>query len=233
MYFGYGLLLLGVLISLFAEIKVHTTYNKYNAVLSRRGYTGYTAARQILDSNGLSHVQIETIGGHLSDHYDPRANVIRLSTDVANGHSVAAIGVAAHECGHAMQYAEEYKPIVFRNAIVKSTNFCSRISFLLILIGVLISGISAASETVGSVFITLGIVAFSAVAFFQLVTLPVEFNASRRALVTLRDQTILQNDELEGSRKVLSAAAMTYVAALLVSILQILRLIAIFGRRDR
>lgn len=230
-YGGYGLLLVCVLISLFAELKVHSAYKRYSAVSSQKGYTGYTAARQILDSNGLSHVAIEKIGGRLSDHYDPRANVIRLSADVYDGNSVAAIGVAAHECGHAVQYAEEYKPIVFRNAIVKSTNFCSRISFILILIGVLIIGISAAADNAGMFFIYLGIVAFSATAFFQLVTLPVEFNASRRALATLSGQNMLNEEELEGSRKVLGAAAMTYVAALVVSILQIARLILIFGRR--
>lgn len=231
-YGGFGLVLVCMLISLFAEFKVHSTFKRYNTVLSQKGYTGFTAARAILDSHGLSHVAIEMIGGKLSDHYDPRANVIRLSADVYNGTSVAAIGVAAHECGHAVQYAEEYKPIVFRNAIVKSTNFCSRISFILILLGVLISGISVAAGDVGQGIIYLGILAFSATAFFQLVTLPVEFNASRRALATLNDQNMLTKEELEGSRKVLSAAAMTYVAALLVSLLQIARLILIFGRRN-
>lgn len=233
MYFGYGLVLVGILISLFAQIQVQSTFNRYSKVASQRGYTGYRAAREILDANGLNAVSIETVSGHLTDHYDPRANVIRLSMDVANSNSVAAIGVAAHECGHAVQYAEAYKPIVFRNAIVKSTNFCSRISFVLILIGVLLTGLSAIGDTLGSIFITLGIVAFSAVAFFQLVTLPVEFNASKRALVTLKERQILSDGELTGSRKVLSAAAMTYVAALVVSILQIVRLLAIFGRRDR
>ena len=233
-YYGsYGILFLCIFISLFAQIKVQSTFSKYNKIFSTKGHTGFSAARQILDQNGLSHVRIETVAGHLTDHYDPRANVIRLSESVASSYSVAAIGVAAHECGHAIQYAEQYKPIVFRNAIVKSTNFCSRISFLLILVGVLITAMSETSGNLGTTFIYLGILAFSAVAFFQLVTLPVEFNASRRALAIINHQKILTSEERAGARKVLTAAAMTYVAALVVSLLQLLRLIAIFGNRRR
>lgn len=231
-YISYGTLLLCVIISLWAQVKVKTTFAKYDKIFSLKGHTGYSAARQILDSHGLSHVKLEVIRGHLTDHYDPRANVIRLSESVANSYSVAAIGVAAHECGHAIQYAEEYKPIVFRNAIVKSTNFCSRISFLLILVGALITAMYEMGGSLGMVFIYSGIVAFAAVVFFQLVTLPVEFNASRRALAIISEQDILKDEERAGARNVLTAAAMTYVAALVVSILQLLRLILIFGRRD-
>lgn len=231
-YISFGTLLLCVIISLWAQIKVKTTFAKYDKVFSLKGHTGYSAARQILDSHGLSHVKLEVIRGHLTDHYDPRANVIRLSESVANSYSVAAIGVAAHECGHAIQYAEEYKPIVFRNAIVKSTNFCSRISFLLIFAGALITAMYEMGGGLGMFFIYSGIVAFAAVVFFQLVTLPVEFNASRRALAIISEQDILKDEERAGARSVLTAAAMTYVAALVVSLLQLLRLILIFGRRD-
>lgn len=231
-YISFGTLLLCVIVSLWAQIKVKTTFAKYDKVFSLKGHTGYSAARQILDSHGLSHVKLEVIRGHLNDHYDPRANVIRLSESVANSYSVAAIGVAAHECGHAIQYAEEYKPIVFRNAIVKSTNFCSRISFLLIFAGALITAMYEMGGSFGMFFIYSGIVAFAAVVFFQLVTLPVEFNASRRALAIISEQDILKDEERVGARNVLTAAAMTYVAALVVSLLQLLRLILIFGRRD-
>lgn len=232
-YYGsYGILFLCMFISLWAQIKVKTTFSKYDKIYSLKGHTGFSAARQILDQNGLSHVRLEVISGHLTDHYDPRANVIRLSESVANSYSVAAIGVAAHECGHAIQYAEEYKPIVFRNAIVKSTNFCSNISFILIFAGVLITAIYEMAGNLGTVLIYSGIIAFAAVAFFQLVTLPVEFNASRRALAIINEQGILKEEERAGARKVLTAAAMTYVAALVVSLLQLIRLIMIFGRRD-
>ena len=231
-YVSYGILFLCLIISLVAQLKVKSTFAKYDKIYSLKGHTGTSAARQILDKNGLSHVRIETVSGHLTDHFDPRDNVIRLSESVANSYSVAAIGVAAHECGHAIQYAEEYKPIVFRNAIVKSTNFCSRISFLLIFIGVIITAMYEAAPSVGMTFIYLGIIAFSAVAFFQLVTLPVEFNASRRALAIISEQGILKDEEYTGAKNVLTAAAMTYVAALVVSLLQLLRLILIFGRRD-
>ena len=231
-YVSYGTLLLCIVISLWAQIKVKTTFDKYDKIYSLKGHTGMSAARQILDKNGLSHVRLEVISGHLTDHFDPRDNVIRLSESVANSYSVAAIGVAAHECGHAIQYAEEYKPIVFRNAIVKSTNFCSKISFFLILGGVLITALYETMGDLGMAFIYAGILAFAAVAFFQLVTLPVEFNASSRALAIIEEQGILKEEERAGARSVLTAAAMTYVAALVVSLLQLLRLILIFGRRD-
>lgn len=230
MYY-YLFLLLCLIISISAEIGVKSAFNRYSHVLSSRGLHADQVARRILDQNNLKHIRIEYTSGHLTDHYDPRAGVIRLSQSVASSSSVAAIGVAAHECGHAIQYAEEYKPIMLRNAIVKSTNFCSRISFILILIGVLIT-YAAATSPIASLFINLGIIAFSATTFFQLVTLPVEFNASCRALATIEDNRILTEDEQVGARKVLKAAAMTYVAALVVSLLQLLRLIMIFRRRD-
>lgn len=229
----YGILLLCMLISIGAQIRVSTAYAKYSKVAAHNGLTGAMAARHILDSHGLYHVQIEPIRGKMTDHFDPRANVVRLSEGVYQVSSVAAVGIAAHECGHAIQYAEKYAPLRFRNAIVKSTNFCSNISFLLILIGLVISVISEASYAIGTYFIYAGIIAFAAVAFFQLVTLPVEFNASRRALVTIENSHMLSDNERQGARKVLSAAAMTYVAALVVSLLQLLRLVLIFGDRKR
>ena len=221
-----------ILISIIAEIGVKSAFNRYSRVMSQRGYTAEQVARMILDRNNLHHVRIEYTHGHLTDHYDPRAGVIRLSQNVAGSSSVAAIGVAAHECGHAVQHAEEYQPLVFRNAIVKSTNLCSRLSFLLILIGIFITYVTAEISPVSSLFFTLGIIAFSVTTFFQLVTLPVEFNASRRAMATIESLGVLNETEQYGARKVLKAAAMTYVAALVVSVLQLLRLIAIFRRRD-
>lgn len=220
------------IISIVAEVRVKTTFDRFSRVMSRRGYSAEQVARMILDRNNLRHIRIEYVNGHLTDHYDPRAGVIRLSLSVAQSSSVAAIGVAAHECGHAMQYEEEYAPIVLRNAIVKSTNICSRLSFILIMVGVLISYFAAEVSSLSSLFITLGIIAFSVTTFFQLITLPVEFNASRRAMATIEADGILMADEQIGARKVLKAAAMTYVAALVVSILQLLRLIAMFRRRD-
>jgi len=225
-------LLLCIIISLFAEIRVKSAFNQYSHVMSSRGYTASQVARMILDQNNLRHVRIEFIRGHLSDHFDPRQNVVRLSESVYHSSSVAAIGVAAHECGHAVQYAEEYKPIVIRNAIVKSTNICSRLSFIFILIGAMLTFVAAELAPIASTFITLGIIAFSVTTLFQLITLPVEFNASRRAMQTIENNHILTESEQNGAQKVLKAAAMTYVAALIVSLLQLLRLIMIFRRRD-
>lgn len=226
-------LILCLLISLIAEIRVKSAFKQYGRVMSSRGYTASQVARMILDRNNLRHVRIEFIRGHLSDHFDPRQNVIRLSDSVHDSSSVAAIGVAAHECGHAIQYAEEYAPIVIRNAIVKSTNLCSRLSFILILIGSFLTYAATEFYPFASLLITLGIIAFSVTTLFQLITLPVEFNASRRAMQTIESNQILTDSEQQGAQKVLKAAAMTYVAALIVSLLQLLRLIHIFGRRDR
>lgn len=231
LYFS-PILLLCVIISLFAQIRVERTFNEYSRMMASRGYTASQVARMILDQNHLHHVRIEFIRGHLSDHFDPRQNVIRLSESVYHSSSVAAIGVAAHECGHAVQYAEEYKPIVIRNAIVKSTNICSRLSFVFILIGMLLSLIATEFAPIASLCITLGIIAFSVTTLFQLITLPVEFNASRRAMETITSNHMLTESEQDGAQKVLKAAAMTYVAALIVSLLQLLRLIIIFRRRN-
>ena len=214
----------GFLVSLWAQFKVKSTFDKYSKMHTRRGMTGYAAARKILDSNGLSHVRIELTGGHLSDHYDPRANVIRLSNSVYHSSSPAAIGVAAHEAGHAVQYARDYAPIKLRMAIIPITRFGSMLAIPLFLIGLILASSS---------LLLIGIILYSAVALFQLVTLPVEFNASSRALSALDESGILSRDELSGARKVLSAAAMTYVAALLTSLLTLLRLLILAGGRSR
>ena len=211
-----------LIIPIAASINVKSTYSKYSKIPNSRGLTADQVARQILDSNGLYNVQIEHIRGDLSDHYDPTANVVRLSDSVYGKSSVAAIGVAAHECGHAVQHAESYSPVILRSKMVPVTNFCSSASYILILIGMVLS--------FNPLLINIGIVLFLGVVAFQLITLPVEFDASSRALKTLESSAILEYDEVPKAKKVLSAAAMTYVAALLTSILQVIRLVGISRR---
>ncbi len=213
------ILIPGVLLALAAQVYMSNTYGKYARKRSLSGLTGYTAARRILDNAGLYHVQIEMIGGELSDHFDPRANVLRLSKGVYESGSVAAIGVAAHECGHAIQYAESYAPMKLRGALVKTTNISSSLSFAIIFLGMLFSIPEIAY---------IGIGFFLVVVFFQLVTLPVEFNASNRAVAILGGG-ILPQGELDGVKKVLTAAALTYVAAFINALLQLLRLLALVG----
>lgn len=214
----------GFLISLWATFKVNSTFKKYSNMRTYRGYTGYDAARRILDANGLSDVRIEQVAGHLSDHYDPRANVIRLSSSVYSSPSPAAIGVAAHEAGHAIQYAKKYAPIKLRAGLVSITNFSSMLAIPLFFIGLIMAS---------DALMLAGILLYSAISFFQLVTLPVEFNASSRALTVLRSSGMLNPDELKGARKVLTAAALTYVAALLTSLLTLLRLLLLANGRGR
>ena len=231
-YYGYYfdptylLVILGVLISLWASAKVKTTYAKYSKVRSMSGMTGAQAASRILQSAGLYDVRIEHISGDLTDHYDPKARVLRLSDTVYGSPSVAAIGVAAHECGHAIQDQQEYAPLKIRSALVPVANFGTQAAWPIILIGLLFGS--------SQFLLNLGILMFSLGVLFQLVTLPVEFNASGRALTILRDSGILYGEEVGKTKKVLSAAAMTYVAAAAASILSLLRLIILFGgRRDR
>ncbi|MBR3418057.1 MAG: zinc metallopeptidase [Oscillospiraceae bacterium] len=219
------LLIAAIIIPLIASVNVKSTYKKYSKVRSERGMTGAEAARQLLLDNGITDVAIEQIPGNLTDHYDPRCNTIRLSQSVYGSDSVAAVGVAMHEAGHALQYAQNYKPVLLRNAIVKSTNICSSGSSLLIMLGILFSA------KVGYTLMTIGIILFCAVIFFQLVTLPVEFNASGRAVRSLEQGGILSAEEQAGVKKVLTAAAMTYVAAVASSILTLMRLLLIRGRR--
>lgn len=222
-YYYLVLVVPAILISLFAQVRVQSTYKKYAQVMSARGMTASEVVRKILERNGVSGVAIEHVGGQLTDHYDPRTNVIRLSDSVRGDVSVASIGVAAHEAGHAVQYAKGYLPIKLRNTVLPVANIGSRLSVPLILVGFLL-GVQP--------LVTLGILLFSFVLLFQLVTLPVEFNASRRAIKTLDEGGILYGDELTGAKKVLGAAAMTYVAAALTSAMQLLRLVLISRRRD-
>ncbi len=235
-YYFYGIdwtylvLVLPVLIlSLVASARVNSTFKRYSTQLSSRRITGAQAAQRVLSANGVTGVRVERIPGHLSDHFDPKANVIRLSEDVYDSTSTAAIGVACHEAGHAVQYAQNYGPIKLRAAIIPATNIGSKLAMPLILIGILITGLGQFAD----ILIYLGIGCFSLSLIFQLVTLPVEFNASRRALTTIDDVQILSEDERVGARKTLTAAAMTYVVATIAAFTQLLRLILLFGRRRR
>lgn len=212
-----------LLISLWAQMKVKTTFSKYENVLSRRGMSADSAVRRILDANGLQNVRIERISGHLTDHFDPRTNVVRLSDSVYGSSSVASIGVAAHEAGHAVQHAVGYLPIKLRAAVLPVANFGSRISVPLIILGIVLSY---------GILIDIGIILFSAAVAFQLITLPVEFNASRRAISVL-ENGFLDREEVKGAKSVLTSAALTYVAAALTSVAQLLRLILISKNRRR
>ena len=216
-----------MLVAFWAQFKVNSTFNKYSRVATRSGMSGYDAARLVLDSHGLYRVRVEeSRGGHLSDHFDPRANVIRLSQEVFHGRSAAAVGVAAHEAGHAVQYAEEYVPMKLRAAIIPATNIGSNLCLPLLLLGILFSIPALAFA---------GVIAFSLSTVFQLVTLPVEFNASRRAMESIEGSGRFGEEEQTGARRVLRAAAMTYVAALAVSLANLLRLMIIASgtrRRD-
>ena len=217
------LVLPAVLFSLWASARVNRIFSQYSAGRTRRGMTGAAAARAVLDANGLHQVQITRVSGNLTDHYDPKANVIRLSDSVYASSSVAAIGVAAHEAGHAVQYAVGYVPIKVRNAVIPLSQFGSSLSMPVLLIGLLFNQ---------GILVQLGIVLFSTVALFQLVTLPVEFDASSRALKTLEGYQLLDSQETQMAGKVLKAAALTYVAALLSSLAQLFRLIMLYGRRN-
>lgn len=233
--YGYGyyfdptyiLVLIGAVICLIASARVKTTFNKYNKVRSMSGMTGAEAAQKILYSAGIYDVTVQHISGNLNDHYDPRNKVLSLSDSTYNSSSVAAVGVAAHECGHAIQHQTSYAPLNIRSAIVPVANFGSMIAWPMILIGLFIT------SSTGTLLINLGIICFSLAVLFQLVTLPVEFNASNRAVKILESTGILGAEELRGTRKVLGAAALTYVAGAAAAILQLLRLVILFGgRRD-
>lgn len=233
-YYGFDwtyiiLVLPCLILSLWASSRVNSTFKKYSTQLSRRGITGAQAAQRVLQINGVFGVRIEKVSGNLTDHYDPKTNVIRLSDNVYDSTSTAAIGVACHEAGHAVQYASEYFPIKIRAAIIPLTNIGSRLAMPLILIGLLLNALSSFSVTL----VYTGIAFFALSLVFQLVTLPVEFNASRRALRAIEDTQLLTEDEQKGARKTLSAAAMTYVAATAVSFAQLIRLLALFGNRSR
>ena len=225
----YILLIPAIIFTLFAQAKVKSAYRKYSGVPNRRGITGMQAARRILDANGLQHVNIEMTPGTLSDHYDPRGCVMRLSADVYNGSSIAAVSIAAHESGHAVQHATGYGLLKFRNTIVPVVNFASKLSWPLLIIGLIIA--SAGSLTTGYLIFDIGVLFFAGVVVFHLVTLPVELNASKRAIIQMQELGIVGMDEVRGSKKVLSAAAMTYLAALATAVLNLIRLL-ILRERD-
>ena len=232
MFFDYTYIvyvLPAVLLAFWAQAHVNSTFRRYQNQLSRRRVSGAEAARAVLSAHGIYDMRIERVSGNLTDHYDPRDNVIRLSDGVYSSTSTAAIGVAAHEAGHALQYAENYAPIRLRSAIIPITNLGSQLAFPLVLFGLLLMGVSEVFAGVAYA----GIACFALSAVFQLVTLPTEFNASRRAIAAIESAGLLEPDEVAGARKVLSAAAMTYVAALAVSLGQLLRLLVIVGGRRR
>lgn len=231
--YGYGyyfdiyyliLVVPAVIFSMWAQAKVNSTFNEYSRVTTYSRMTGFEAARRILDANGLRHVAIERVSGNLTDHYDPRTNVIRLSDRVYSSSSVAAIGVAAHEAGHAVQYAVGYTPIKIRTAIIPVCQIGSNLSWPVIMLGLIMSS---------STMVNFGLLLFATVAIFQFVTLPVELNASNRATAALSMSGSITDSELFGVEKVLQAAAMTYVAALAVSLANLFRLIIRFGGRNR
>ena len=222
----YSLVLIGVVICMLASSRVNSVFRRYASVRSMSGMTGREAAERILRANGIYDVQVCHISGHLNDHYDPRNKILRLSDATYNSPSVAAIGVAAHECGHAVQHAVGYAPLKIRGALVPVANFGSTLAWPLILIGLLIRSDAAVF------LINLGILLFSAAVLFQIVTLPVEFNASRRAVQALEKGGMLYGEEISGTKAVLRAAALTYVASAASMILQLLRLIIIGGRRQ-
>lgn len=237
MYFGNGLyygmdptyilVLIAAVLAMFASAKVNSTFSKYAKVRSISGLTGAEAAKKILQYSGVSDVAVEHVSGNLTDHYDPRSKVLRLSDATYHSNSVAAIGVAAHECGHAIQHADHYVPLKLRGAIVPVANIGSKMAWPIIILGIVLGG--------SPILINVGIWLFVLVVLFQLITLPVEFNASNRAVKLLGSYGILHGDEISQTKKVLSAAALTYVASAAGGVLQLLRLVLLFGggrRRD-
>jgi len=226
--YWYYIIIVGpaLVFALIAQARVKSNFNKYSKIRSMRGITGAQAAQEILRYYGITNVAIECVSGRLSDHYDPRSNVIRLSTDVYSSTSVAAIGVACHEAGHAAQHAEGYKPIKIRNSILPVCNIGSTLGIPIALIGLFFA------EPMGNFLITAGLVLYSLVSVFQFITLPVEFNASKRAIRVIEETRLLYDNEVDGAVKVLKAAALTYVAALATSLANLLRVILMFTRRS-
>ncbi len=227
-YYGFDmtylyLVLPAIILSFWAQANVQGTYAKYTKIPDRRGYTGSMTARAMLDRAGLSEIPIERIGGNLTDHYDPTKRVLRLSESVYDSASIAAVGVAAHEVGHAIQHAEGYAPLKIRNTVIPVTNFISKLALPLIILGILF----------GYYMVEIGILMFGAAVLVQLITLPVEFNASSRAISNIESTGILDESETNGAKKVLKAAALTYVAATMVAIMQLLRLLMLANRNNR
>lgn len=236
-YYGYGLdptiilLIPAMIFALVAQGMVKSAFNTYSRVRNRNGLTGAQAARRVLDNNGLSDVEIEQISGSLTDNYDPRSRVLHLSSDVCNVDSVSAVSVACHEAGHAIQHANGYVPLKIRNGIVPVVNFASNISWILIVIGLLLLfQQSGSTSALGNLIFDIGVIAFVAVIVFHLITLPVELNASKRAIEQIETLSLVASEDIRGSRKVLRAAAMTYVAALAMAVANLLRILAIRGR---
>jgi Zn-dependent membrane protease YugP len=229
MYYGYGfdptfiLMIPAMLLAGYAQAKVKSTFAKYSRIRNSYGHTGYAVARTLLDNSGLQDVPVELVAGRLSDHYDPGKKILRLSQEVYNSSSLAAMGVAAHECGHAIQHQEGYAPLLVRNAIAPVASFGSKASWLFIIGGFIFSAIN---------LIDIGILLFSAAVIFQVITLPVEFNASNRAVVLLESNGLVPANEIGPARQVLNAAALTYVAAAFAAIMQLVRLFVLRGRRD-
>lgn len=222
----YILVLIGVVICMIASARMNATFNRYSKVRSHSGMTGREAAERILMQAGIRDVRVEHVSGNLTDHYDPRSKILRLSDATYNSNSVAAVGVAAHECGHAIQHEKGYAPLAIRGSLVPVANFGSTIAWPLIVIGLVMN------SNMSALLLNLGILAFSFAVLFQLVTLPVEFNASGRALKILGNSGILYEDELKSTRKVLTAAALTYVAGATSAILQLLRILLLANRRS-
>ncbi|MBN7772048.1 zinc metallopeptidase [Clostridium aminobutyricum] len=222
------LLIPAMLFAFYAQAKVSSAYKRYAAVGNRKRMTGAQAARRILDSNGLNDVRIEMVNGTLSDHYDPRKRVLRLSPKVYNEPSIASASIAAHECGHAIQHAKSYMPLTFRNAIAPIVSIVSNLSWPLLIIGMI--AVNAGYYTNGTLIFDLGILFFAGVVVFHAVTLPVEFNASRRAIQQMESLGVIYQEEVPAAKKVLSAAAMTYVAALAVAVANLIRILLIRGR---
>lgn len=223
---SYILLLPAIIFTMYAQFKVQGNFKKYSNVRAMRGLTGAQAARRMLDAAGLTDVAIEPIRGSLTDHYDPRDRVLRLSQTVYGVNSVAAVSVACHEAGHAIQHAEEYTPLLMRNNIVPLVNFASRLSWPMILFGIILG----ASSGIGDLLFFGGVIAFLAVILFHAITLPVEFNASSRAMSHMESLGLIMDEEQRGARKVLSAAAMTYVASLAMAIMNLIRILALRNR---
>ena len=234
MYFGLFdptmyLLIPAIILALWAQTKVSSTFNKYSKIANARGLTGSDAARMILDKNGLYSVKIQHISGSLTDNFDPRTNVVNLSDATYMSNSIGAIGVAAHECGHAVQYATGYTPIRIRNGIFPVVSICSKLSMPIILFGFILTAFGGMAPLI----VDIGIILYSATVVFQLITLPVEFNASSRALKTLESYQMLGSEEIKGAKKVLSAAAMTYVAAAFSALMTLLRLVLLSSNNNR
>lgn len=219
----YGLTIIALLVTLLAEFFVNSSYSKYRKVRNKKGITGKDAAREILDKNGLSNVKVEMVGGHLSDHYDPRTKTVRLSKEIYDGASIAAVSVASHECGHALQDKDNYVFMRFRSSLVPITNFSTKIGYFAILFGFMFGALK---------LLWIGIILEVVVLLFQLVTLPVEFNASSRALKEIEKRDFLVDSELRHGKRMLSAAAFTYVASVISIIIEILRLILMARSRD-